>query len=147
MAIDHLPEASYLAAIGELAYEVNDLEWLVLGDLDRLAPRLPPGADAAALAGETTWTIGRRIEEAAGAVVDDEVRAWLEVCAGALKQVAILRNDVLHARPATAPDGEQRLRRWYPAKQKDLFITDDWLDDALAQVRRLRDDVVRFRPD
>ncbi|MDP9890570.1 hypothetical protein [Pseudarthrobacter enclensis] len=36
-----LPEQTYLARIGEVAYTVSSIEWTILGDLHRLADRLP----------------------------------------------------------------------------------------------------------
>jgi hypothetical protein len=72
------------------------------------------------------------------------VREFITVCGTALTEAAKIRNDVLHARPATHPEQDQRLNRAGTRREGGKFvldgtrfwITDEWLDE---QVRRLNE--------
>jgi hypothetical protein len=59
-----LPDRGYLALIGELAYRVSYLEWLVIGDLGNVLPR-PAGIDAPSLLGKSTGQIAGAVAGAA----------------------------------------------------------------------------------
>lgn len=68
----------------------------------------------------------------------------------ALQQVASLRNDILHARPATTPDGKQRLMRAEVKNRKvtghRFWIDDEWMDEKTAVYNSLAEKVNRMRP-
>jgi hypothetical protein len=133
-------EDEYLLALGRLCYAVSYLEWSVLGDLPRISG-LPQELQLRNLAGHSTGTIGRRFSDPAilGKVDAPDVRSWLETAGEHLTAVAKRRNSVLHARPATI-DGKQRLHRWSPDHDEVFTITEELLEEILADITdRLRD--------
>jgi hypothetical protein len=125
------PDDEYLTKIGRLAYLVSYVEWAVLGDLPRLS--LPDPLNARALMDGTTGTIAGRIERSLPLVTDPAVAAWLAEAVKTLREVSRIRNDMLHARPATI-DGEPRLLRYRADPHYSFTVTDQWLEDAEAQV-------------
>ena len=141
------PEDKYLAKVGQLAYAVSHLEWLILGDLSR-HPDLPASLTVANRAGRTTGGIAAYVRRAASDVAQHEVRDWLLVGARRLEQAAAIRNHLLHARPATV-DGKQRLHRWRLQKEvTDAFtISDDWLDEQLRTIEWMHFEVDALRMD
>lgn len=133
-----LPDRDYLALIGELAYRVSYLEWLVIGDLANSLPR-PTGVDAPSLMGKSTGQIAGAVARAAqGWDEDPELKRFGELAADALGDVSQRRNHVLHARPATTERGEQMLLRdrWQSNGQRDNFwITHEYLREQIAAVK------------
>lgn len=128
------PGDEYLRSVGEVAYLVASLEWLVLGELSgRLAARVPPTLDLVALAGATTGRIVTTIRKALPSVTDAAVVAFLAKSADELEAASKLRNALLHARPATIED-KQRLYRWSPNHGETFPISDSWLDGAIDSI-------------
>lgn len=129
-----LPEDGYLVLVGQVAYMVSSLEWTILGDLPGLAQYLPAGLNSRTLAGQTTGRISSALAIAAGAIDDKEVRTYVEEAGRLLREASALRNDLLHARPATVAN-EQRLYRWKMADhrgpERALVIDDEWLESAI----------------
>ncbi len=129
-----LPEDDYLVLVGQVAYMVSSLEWTILGDLPGLAQYLPPDLNTAALAGKTTGMIGHALASAVDRIDDDEVRTYVEEAGRLLREASDLRNDLLHARPATV-GGRQRLYRWKKADARGpgraLVIDDSWLESTI----------------
>lgn len=75
-----------------------------------------------------------------------EVRCYLETTARALDVIKCVRNDVLHARPATMSPGEkQRLYR-AGANGQRFWIDDEWLDRKMEEVDQAIKDVNAVRP-
>jgi hypothetical protein len=138
------PGDDYLGAIGELAFAVSSLEGMLIFDVPRLAPALPPSLTVVSLAGGTTRGIGQRFLDAALTVSDSGVRLYCEVGGQALRDVGSIRNDVLHARPATTVDGDQRLYRW--VSDKAFFLEKSWLERAIDDVAALSDSANAARP-
>lgn len=124
-----LPEDDYLRAIGELAYRVSSLEWSILGDMKALG--VPPEElDVNDLIGRTTGRIARELRASAKHWDDrPALQAWALRAAEALGAIAKRRNHVLHARPATDPEGRQRLYRMVRdgARLEAFWITDEFL--------------------
>ncbi|PZO60201.1 MAG: hypothetical protein DI639_05350 [Leifsonia xyli] len=139
------PGDPYLNRVGELAYAVTSLEGTLIFDIPRLASTIPAGTlDVAALQGESAGTIARLFREAAIVVTDERTRKYFAQGGRSLNEVATLRNDVLHARPATV-SGKQRLHR--TRKSGASFPIDDaWLDAALDAVQVELDAVNAVRP-
>ncbi|WP_157603222.1 hypothetical protein [Rathayibacter sp. Leaf299] len=83
-------------------------------------------------------------------VTDVPTRDYLTAVYRALFTASEIRNDVLHARPATAPDGSQRLNRAEIVNRQaagDRFwIDDEWLDAAIIRLNNSIDDVNKTRP-
>jgi hypothetical protein len=69
---------------------------------------------------------------------------YCEVGGQALRDVGSIRNDVLHARPATTVDGDQRLYRW--VSDKAFFLEKPWLERAIDDVAALSDSANAARP-
>jgi hypothetical protein len=138
-----LPEPDYLALIGQVAYMVSSLEWTILGDLPGLAQYLPPDLTASALAGKSTGQIAGMLSKAVGAIGDDDVRAYVVEAGRVLGEAATMRNDILHARPATI-GGEQRLYRWKPGRA--FPIDTAWLNSTIDQLSKRSTALDRRRP-
>lgn len=139
-----LPESQYLARIGEIAYTVSSMEWTLLGDLYRLGDEVAPFLVLKDLEPQTTGSIGACAVDAANKMDDGPVRQYIAASGEALTKAAKIRNDVLHARPATHPDQNQRLNRAEVKREGGkpvlaglrFWISDEWLDE---QVGRLND--------
>lgn len=129
-----LPEAQYLERIGALAYAVSYLEWTLLGDLHRLAGDLPSALTLDALEPQTTGRIATLAVQHAEEMASGPVKDYVLAIAAALREIAQLRNDVLHARPATTPEGLQRLNRADTKRGRftgqRFWIDEEWLDRA-----------------
>lgn len=145
-----LPEDAYLARIGEIAYTASSMEWTLLGDLHRLADRLPEDLTLASLEPLTTGQIATRVRRAAEGLENGQVKDYLSAVAEALRLAARLRNDVLHARPATHPEQDQRLTRAEVAGVRTtgarFWIDDAWLDDAISDMNNGLSAVNAMRP-
>jgi hypothetical protein len=132
-----LPEDDYLLLIGQVVYTVSSLEWTILGDLPGLAQYLPADLTTSGLAGKTTGQIGGALGKAVDKIGDDDVRAYVELAGQLLCEASDLRNDLLHARPATV-DENQRLYRWKMADRRGphraLVIDTAWLERAIDKL-------------
>jgi len=145
-----LPEDAYLARIGEIAYTVSYMEWTLLGDLHRLADQLPDSITLASLEPLTTGQIAARVRSAAEELEDGRAKDYLSAVSEALRLAARLRNDVLHARPATHPAQDQRLTRAEVAGGRTtgarFWIDDAWLDGAIGDMNKGLSAVSVVRP-
>lgn len=141
-----LPEPDYLQRIGEVAYVASSLEWTLLGDLYRLSNHLPDNFSLDALERKTMGRISSMTKQAAEQCVDPEIRCYLEAAARALDVVKNVRNDVLHAYPATmSPGGTQCLGR-LGANGQRFWIDNEWLDKKMEEVDQTIKDVNAVRP-
>lgn len=151
-----LPDPDYLARIGEIAYTVSSMEWKLLGDIDRLADALPVELTLGKLDPCTTGGIEHALRDClAGQKIEDgPVKDYLEAARQALKVAFPIRNAVLHARPATDPEGRQRLYRTEYVNERGsdgkkghkrlearFFIDGDWFDDSL---RKLNEQIAKL---
>lgn len=129
--------ASILCASGRLPTQPL-VEWTLLGDINRLKSRLPDGFCLERLEPLTTGGIAHEAKNAAEKCDDAEVRNYLAAAARALETISKVRNDVLHARPATTEDGKQRLNRAVIEKGKPaserFWIDDQWLDSQISLI-------------
>lgn len=145
-----LPDQDYLARIGEVAYTVSYIEWTLLGDLYRLADQLPEDLTLASLEPLTTGQIATRVRSAAERVEDGQVKDYLSAVAAALSMAARLRNDVLHARPATRPGQGQRLTRAEVIGKRTtgrrFWIDEEWFDKAIDEMNKGLSTVGAVRP-
>jgi hypothetical protein len=107
---------------------------------------LPCDFSLDALEQKTTGRIFSMTKQAAEQCGDSEIRCYLETTARALDVVKNVRNDVLHARPATMSPGEkQRLYR-AGANGQRFWIDDEWLDRKLDEVSQASEEVDAVRP-
>lgn len=129
------PSREYVAKIGEVAYLVAQLEWLIMDDI-RLATT---SVDALVLHGQPTGAIGRALERVVPELADrPNVQHFVATSAKALINVAGRRNTVLHARPATRRSGEVRLLKLRVGEAGDVegtWIDDEYLAKQIAAVR------------
>ena len=128
------PSREYLAKIGELAYLVARLEWLIIDDI-RLATT---SIDAIDLHGLPTGAIGRALERVVPELTSrPNVQHFVATSARALLNVAARRNTVLHARPGTTGSGDVRLLKLRVGKAGDVDgtrIDDAYLDKQISAV-------------
>lgn len=145
-----LPGQDYLARIGEIAYTVSSLEWTILGDLHRLAGQLPDDLVLNRLESMMTSQIASEVKHASKGMAEGSVKDYLLAVYPALFVVADLRNDVLHARPATHPHQGQRLNRAEVRDRKTtgkrFWIDDEWFESAVTELNKQLSAVSRVRP-
>lgn len=145
-----LPEQAYLTRIGEVAYTVSSMEWTILGDLHRLADRLPDDLSLDRLEPVMTSGIVSAVREAAKAANGESIKGYLSEVYTALYVAAEIRSDVLHARPATHPDEGQRLNRSETRNSRTtgtrFWIDDEWFDSAISTLNEKLFAVSRVRP-
>ena len=129
------PRREYVAKVGELAYLVAQLEWLIMDDI-RLAST---SVDAMDLHGQPTGAIGRALEKAVPQLANrPNVQHFVATSSKALLNVAVRRNTVLHARPARRRSGETMLLKLHVGKGGDVdgtWIDDAYLDKQIAAVK------------
>lgn len=145
-----LPEQHYLARIGEVAYTVSSMEWTILGDLNRLADRLPDDLILSKLEPMTTSQIAAAVKAASKRTTDGPTKDYLVAVYKALFAAAQLRSDVLHARPATHSEQGQRLYRAEILDQrttgKRFWIDHEWFDSAIRELNENLSAVSQVRP-
>ncbi|WP_133258517.1 hypothetical protein [Corynebacterium heidelbergense] len=105
------PSQDYLELVGVIVYTVSYMEWTLIGDLYRLSDELPSGLVPQDMEADTAGAIARNTRNAADVMEDTTLRNFLMTCAECMGEAATIRNDVLHARPATHPDDDQLLQR------------------------------------
>ncbi len=144
-----LPEDDYLTLIGQVAYMVSSLEWTILGDLPGLAHHVPAELTTSALAGKSTGQIADVLAKAAEEISDDDVRTYVQEAGRVLGDAAKLRNDLLHARPATIGE-DQRLFRWTPddwrGPGRAFAIDTAWLNRTIDQLSKASTSLGNVRP-
>jgi hypothetical protein len=129
------PDDAYLAKLGQVAYAVGYVEGYLLGDLVRI-PGLPSELSFDNLSYLTTGQIADKVDQYNSSALDPTVHSFLTTCAKWLRVLAPLRNDILHARPATVDDS-QRLFRWVRKKDGSVYaflIHEATLDSFLTRV-------------
>lgn len=136
-----LPEPSYLARIGEIAYTISSMEWTILGDIRLLETDLPEAISLDQLEPEMTSGIAAKIKAATTGMMGGPTKEYLIAVYRALYAAAAIRNDVLHARPATHPSGSQRLMRAETTNRQTtglrFWIDDEWFDEAICKLNDL----------
>lgn len=147
----NLPESEYLQQIGEIAYATSSLEWTLLGDISRLNKHFSSDFSLENLERSTTGQIARKTMEEAEKTDDDQIRLYLHTAGKALKEVAEIRNDVLHSRPATDTKKKQRLQRSEVGNDrkptgKRFWIDDNWLKQKKGILNQAFDAVNQVRP-
>ncbi|MEE9097810.1 hypothetical protein [Pseudarthrobacter phenanthrenivorans] len=145
-----LPEDSYLARIGEIAYAASSAEWTVLGDLNRLAKDLPENLRLDLLEPLMTAGIAKELKTSAASMADGPIREYIVAVYRGLFVIAEIRSDVLHARPATHPSGLQRLLRAETQNRattgRRFWIDDEWMDISIRRMNHVTTEIHRIRP-
>jgi hypothetical protein len=121
-------DPGYVAKLGAALYAFQSVEWVMIEILGKL--RTDRGARWSA--GRTSGQIARALRDALLMARDPQSlgEKWI--------QLTETRDDIVHARPATDPDGRQRLFRWAPTRQAVArFITDDDLDGFIQKLESM----------
>jgi hypothetical protein len=131
----HDPE--YTALLGAAVYAFAYTEWLLM----EILRRLEPDDTQASLAVLTSGQVAGRLRSALERVPPEEEREIGKRFASLVER----RNDMIHAHPATAADGAQRLNRWAPHKARFWFVSDALLREFIADVEALNSDANALR--
>lgn len=137
-------EDAYLQKLGLVVFDVAAIEGMVIHDLVRFRPVVPPELDFMTPTGMqitamTTRGVGEYLVAHAPKCTNARVATYLSTGGQRLIEIAPSRNAMLHSRPgidATDPRQPLRLLRIIPKPDIDdpAVIEDDWLD---AFIRRL----------
>jgi len=127
------PSPEYARKLGETLYQMAGLEWLAIEVIRRLDPSAPIDMLAGLTAHGIAAQLASKVSRATG--LDPFQRDELAAIAEDYADLPPVRNDTAHARPATAPDGQQQLYRWAPTKSAFIgFIDDEFLDHLLGSI-------------
>ncbi|MEP7193667.1 MAG: hypothetical protein ABI903_12465 [Actinomycetota bacterium] len=109
--------------------------------------RLDPTEDMPTLAAGTTHALCAKFRaKAERSEIAQEVKSSLIKIADGYSALPPLRNAIAHARPATTPDGKQRLYRWAPIKEKDAFwIYETFLAEVESRATEVSGELSRIR--
>lgn len=152
-----VPDSGFLAKIGLVVFLVGELEGLLKSDLVRFHPLLPPALDFATPQGrsvtaKTTKQLGLYFVAHAPKSTDAAVAEYYRVGGEALVEIGPKRNAMLHSQPGidgNDPQRKLRLMRWRHdngERSEAFIISDEWLDEFVAQIMTLRREVVAARP-
>lgn len=152
-----IPDAGFLRRIGLVVFLVSELEGLLITDLVRFHPVLPPRLDFATMegmrvTGMTTTQMGKYFVDHALQSTDPQVAEYYRAGGEALVEIGPKRNAMLHARPGVdGHDPAQKLRliRWRigtETQNESHMISDEWLDELTQRIQKLRREVVAIRP-
>lgn len=153
-----VPDRDFLGRIGLVVFLVAELEGLLKTDLVRFQHLLPLELDYGQPGGwkvteMTTMQLGKYLIAHAPNSTNAAVAEYYRVGGEALVAIAPKRNAMLHSQPGVDgwdPQKRLRLMRWrisvtnYEAPH---MISDEWLDELIAQIQALRQQVVNARPD
>lgn len=153
-----IPEPEYLSKVGLVVFLVAELEGILITDLVRFHPLLPPKLDFSTLqgmkvAGMTTTSMGKYFLAHAPDSTDAGVAEYYRTGGQALVEIGPKRNAMLHARPGVDggdPQKKLRLLRWRPDEDREKsethMISDEWIDELIGRIIEIRTSVVASRP-
>jgi hypothetical protein len=127
------PSPEYARKLGDTLYQMAGLEWLAI----EVIRRLDPSASIDMLASLTARGIAEQLTSKVSLAdgLNDAQRVELAAIAEDYANLPSPRNDTVHARPATTPDGQQQLYRWAPTKSEFVgFIDEAFLDQLLGDI-------------
>ncbi len=99
-------EKSYVEAIGLAAYTFSRLEWQVIWCMEKIRPE-----SIHKVVGEemTAGTIAKKFIDATRNMPKSEEREKLKTLSQRFMELVQIRNNIMHGKPCTSPEGEQRL--------------------------------------
>ena len=99
-------EKDYVEAIGVAAYTFSRLEWQVVWCMEKIRPE-----SIRKVVGEemTAGTIAKKFMDATRNMPKSKEREELKILAKRFMELVQIRNDSMHGKPCTSPEGEQRL--------------------------------------
>jgi hypothetical protein len=127
----------YLALIGGAVYVFASVEWVVIEICRLLDPEFTHEAASAMMSGP----IAARLRDALAALPGEPDRGF----GSRYSELVDRRNDLIHAHPATAPDGSQVLHRWAPRKRRFESLTSEWVQRFIDDVERMSSDADALR--
>ena len=101
-------DPEYFQAIGLATIAFARLEWNAVWCCERLKPDYIGSIEKRK---KTAGTIGRDLASIFARIIDDEFRLKISPYAVEFREIVELRNSIVHGKPATAPNGDQRLFR------------------------------------
>ena len=140
----HIPaEADYTAILGRAIYNFTYYEWVVVWTIEKLCPgylvQYTQKAPTSGVLAQKFLTV----------VKGSDPR--LVACAGMFSEARIIRDQLLHAHPYTAPGGIQQLgyRGRHPDAQWPLADVEEVarkFDQAACELSSLFDELLRHLP-
>lgn len=99
-------EKSYVEAIGMATYTFARLEWQVVWCMEKISPE-----SIRKVVGEemTAGTIAKRFMDATRNMPKSKEREQLKNLSKRFMKLVQVRNNIMHGKPCTSPEGEQRL--------------------------------------
>lgn len=99
-------EKEYVEAIGLTAYTFASLEWQVVWCMEKIKPE-----SIRKVVGEemTAGTIAKKFIDATRNMPKSKERELLKGCAQKFMELVQVRNQIMHGKPCTSPNDEQRL--------------------------------------
>lgn len=121
----------YVQALGLAAYAFASCEWQVAWSCERIRP-----GSLRKITGDelTAGKIAKLFIDLCRNMPRSTQRSELQAIAGEFARLVLVRNDILHGKPCTAPSGEQRLSGRQVIEIRDL---EDAADDFVACGSRL----------
>ena len=142
-----LADDEYLKYIGQIVYSVGYLEWLLLGDIASNKNIMPPTLNIESLSTKSTGQIAEILINIYPEDIEDtQLRDWLIMGGRHLSRIAKLRNNILHARPATNENGQQVLYRWTARPGEQFFIDQSQLNELNRLINGALVEVNNNRP-
>ncbi|MCV7303042.1 hypothetical protein H7J93_25795 [Mycobacterium barrassiae] len=149
-------EDAYLRKLGLVVFNVAAIEGMLIYDLVRFRPVVPPELDFMTSTGMqitamTTRGVGDYLVAHAAKCTNARVSTYLGTGGARLIEIAPSRNAMLHSRPGidgTDPSQPLRLLRMVPKPDFDDpgVINDDWLDALVRRLGEIYTELERLRP-
>lgn len=118
------PEDIHLVLVAKAHWAWSRLEWKMINLATAEKDSTKRSADLALIATKTGSPIVQDL--VASVTMPEDLK-------DSLKTLVSRRNTLAHARPATTPNGLQRLYRWDPKRGISAeFLSDDWLISFIA---------------
>jgi hypothetical protein len=99
-------ENNYIEALGRAAYTFASLEWQVVWCMEKIKPDSINKIVAKEM---TAGTIAKKFIDATRNMPTSNEREELKNLASRFMELVQIRNDIMHGKPCTSPENEQRL--------------------------------------
>lgn len=134
-------EDAYLYRLGVATYGFAYVTNFVL----EITGYLEPGVDHTALRESTAGSILDRFRQAAKAWAGPSIKPHAVQAGDGFQRLNTERSDFIHGYPITNGDGEQILYRSVDAKGKRFEVTSAFLDDFIARLELVVDELYAIR--
>ncbi len=99
-------EKNYIEAIGLAAYTFASLEWQVVWCMEKISPK---SIHKVVNEEMTAGKIAKKFMNAIHSMPKSDEREQLKEHANRFRELVQVRNDIIHGKPCTSPEQEQRL--------------------------------------